>query len=61
LNGMVGANSSCSSLTTIVSASTRGRIMLIYLLTVVMTKPRQKDGVTKYHVTRRVSNTVLGP
>ena len=55
-SGMDGLNFSCSSLTIIVSGNCRSAALVGYLpFAVVMTKPKEKDGVTKYHVYRRVS------
>lgn len=55
-NGMAGLNCSYSCLTTTVSnfrIVERDQTTEV-LATVVMTKPKEKDGITKYHVYRRV-------
>jgi hypothetical protein len=60
-NGVVGASSSFCYLITTVSRGDRrtfsGMESLVTdcdFISVVMTKPKEKDGVTKYHVNRRV-------
>jgi hypothetical protein len=53
-NGTDGRSSSCSSLTTIVGLVVFTSRSLSEDVAVVMTKPKEKEGITKYNVTRRV-------
>jgi hypothetical protein len=55
LSGTAGASCSCSSSTTTVSGVRQARMAWLTARPVVMCKPKEKDGVTKYNVTRRVS------
>ena len=63
LNGAGGANSLSFSLTTIVSLINFEYILHSCLIKhwgiVVMTKLKEKDGVVKYHVNRRVNTFLL--
>jgi hypothetical protein len=62
LNGAVGVNYSSCYLTIIVRLTffltCRFYVTERYVILVVMTKPKEKDGVTKYHVNRRVRGPV---